>query len=243
MDGGAWEVADHWVAKSRTRLSDFTLTFHFHALEKEMATQSGIVTWRIPGTVEPGGLLSMGSHRVGHDWSNLAAATPYWEISSSSPSLTKAMSWKSLNHIFLCSLLFFDYSVFSCNLSRYSCWYITCMVGAAACFVHSLFWILRVRSWFTEEIWGWIDLTSFDKEPRLCQIGNSVTLVSMTRLEQNKNWRTEAFNFNFHSKNRSFIYFSQNKGKIAFRVLWENLVTVAVRLLSVHPVLITGSWY
>ena len=67
MDGGAWEVADYWVAKSRTRLSDFTLTFHFHALEKEMATHSGIVTWRIPGTVEPGGLPSMGSHRVGHD--------------------------------------------------------------------------------------------------------------------------------------------------------------------------------
>ena len=62
------------VAKSRTRLSDFTFTFHFHALEKEMATHSSVLAWRIPGTVEPGGLPSMGSHRVGHDCSDLAAA-------------------------------------------------------------------------------------------------------------------------------------------------------------------------
>ena len=60
--------------KSRTRLSDFTFTFHFHALEKEMATHSGVLAWRIPGTGETGGLPSMGWHRVGHDWSNLAAA-------------------------------------------------------------------------------------------------------------------------------------------------------------------------
>ena len=59
---------------SRTRLSDFTFTFHFNALEKEMATHSSVLAWKIPGTGEPGGLLSMGSHRVGHDWSNLAAA-------------------------------------------------------------------------------------------------------------------------------------------------------------------------
>ena len=59
---------------SRTRLSDFTFTFHFHALEKEMATHSSVLAWRIPGTGEPGGLLSMGSHRVGHDWSDAAAA-------------------------------------------------------------------------------------------------------------------------------------------------------------------------
>ena len=63
-----------WVAKSRTRLSDFTFTFHYHALEKEMATHSSVLAWRIPGTGEPCGLLSMGSHRVRHDWSNLAAA-------------------------------------------------------------------------------------------------------------------------------------------------------------------------
>ena len=63
-----------WVAKSRTRLSDFTFSFHFHALEKEMATHSSVLAWRIPGTGVPGGLLSMGLHRVEHDWSNLAAA-------------------------------------------------------------------------------------------------------------------------------------------------------------------------
>ena len=66
MDGGAWEAAVHGVAKSRTRLSDFTLTFHFHALEKEMAIHSSVLAWKIPGMGEPGGLPSMGSHRVGH---------------------------------------------------------------------------------------------------------------------------------------------------------------------------------
>ena len=65
MDGGAWWAAVHGVSKSRTRLSDFTFTSHFHALEKEMATHSSVLAWRIPGTGEPGGLLSMGSHRVG----------------------------------------------------------------------------------------------------------------------------------------------------------------------------------
>ena len=67
MDGGAWWAAVHGVAKSRTRLSDFTFTFHFHALEKEMATPSSVLAWRIPATGEPGGLPSMGLHRVGHD--------------------------------------------------------------------------------------------------------------------------------------------------------------------------------
>ena len=74
MDRGAWWAAVHGVTKSRTRLSDFTFTFHFHALEKEMATHSSVLAWRIPGTGEPGGLPSMGWHRVGHDWSDLAAA-------------------------------------------------------------------------------------------------------------------------------------------------------------------------
>ena len=65
MDGGAWWAAVHGVPKSRTQLSDFT--FHFYALEKEMATHSGVLAWRIPGTEEPSGLPSMGSHGVGHD--------------------------------------------------------------------------------------------------------------------------------------------------------------------------------
>ena len=67
MDGGAWWTAVHGVASSRTRLSDFTLFFQFHALEKEMATHSSVLAWRIPGTGEPGGLPSMGSNRVGLD--------------------------------------------------------------------------------------------------------------------------------------------------------------------------------
>ena len=67
MDREAWRAAIHGVAKSRTRLSDFPFTFYFHALVKEMATHSSVLTWRIPGTGEPGGLPSMGSHRVGHD--------------------------------------------------------------------------------------------------------------------------------------------------------------------------------
>ena len=74
MDGGAWWAAVHGVARSWTRLSDFTFTFHFHALEKEMATPSSVLAWRIPGTGELGGLLSMGPHRVRHDWSDVAAA-------------------------------------------------------------------------------------------------------------------------------------------------------------------------
>ena len=74
MGGGAWWAAVHGVAKSQTRLNDFTFTFHFHALEKEMATHSSVLAWRIPGTGEPGGLPSIGSHRVGHNWSDLAAA-------------------------------------------------------------------------------------------------------------------------------------------------------------------------
>ena len=72
MDGGAWWAAVHGVRKSRTRLSDFTFTFPFHALEKEMAAHSSVLAWRIPGMREPGGLPSLGSHRIRHDWSNLA---------------------------------------------------------------------------------------------------------------------------------------------------------------------------
>ena len=74
MDRRAWWAAVHRVAKSQTWLSDLTFTFHFHALEKKMAAHSSVLAWRIPGMGEPAGLPSMGSHRVGHDWSDLAAA-------------------------------------------------------------------------------------------------------------------------------------------------------------------------
>ena len=67
MDGGAWKAVVHGVAEGRARLSDFTFTFQFHALEKEMATHSSVLAWRIPGTGEPGGLPSIELHRVGHD--------------------------------------------------------------------------------------------------------------------------------------------------------------------------------
>ena len=79
MDGGAWKAAVHGVAEGWTQLSDFTFTFHFHALEKEMATHSSVLAWRIPGMGEPGGLLSMGSHRVRHDWSGLPFPSPMQE--------------------------------------------------------------------------------------------------------------------------------------------------------------------
>ena len=96
MDGGAWWAAVHGVTKSRTRLSDFTFTLHFHALEKEMATHSSVLALRIPGTGEPDGLPPMGSHRVGHDWSDLAAAAHWldpvaysqWKVSNRSHSGT-----------------------------------------------------------------------------------------------------------------------------------------------------------
>ena len=89
MDGGAWWAAVHEIAKSRTRLSNFPFTFHFHALEKEMVTHSSVLSWRIPGTGEPGGLPSMGSHRVGHDRSDLAAAAAAMpEINLSAQDLT-----------------------------------------------------------------------------------------------------------------------------------------------------------
>ena len=80
MDGGAWWAAVHGVATSLTRPSDFTFTFHFPALEKEMATHSSVLAWRIAGMAEPGRLPSVGSHRVGHDWSDLAAAAIFHTV-------------------------------------------------------------------------------------------------------------------------------------------------------------------
>ena len=84
MDGGAWKAAVHGITESRTWLNDFTFTFHFHALEKEMASHSSVLAWRIPGTAEPGGLPPMGSHRVGHNWSDLAAAAAVWLLQQQS---------------------------------------------------------------------------------------------------------------------------------------------------------------
>ena len=101
MDGGAWWAAVHGVAKSRTRLSDFTFVFHFHALEKAMATHSSVLAWRIPGTGEPGGLPSIGSHRVGHDWSDLAQQQQQqlaFEVKNSV--ITTQRAWLPLDKLF-----------------------------------------------------------------------------------------------------------------------------------------------
>ena len=109
MGRGAWWAAVHGVAKSQTRLSDFTFTFYFHALEKEMATHSSVLAWRIPGTGEPGGLPSTGLHRVGYDWCNLAAAaantlyySKQWDIMLSSWKQMKINGffyfWPGKNH-------------------------------------------------------------------------------------------------------------------------------------------------
>ena len=99
MDGGAWWAAVHGVTRSWTWLSDFTFTFHLHALEKEMATHSSVLAWRIPGTAEPGGLPCMGSHRVRNDWSDLAAAAEcricvwYVKVTQLCPALCDPMDY------------------------------------------------------------------------------------------------------------------------------------------------------
>ena len=113
MEGGAWWAAVHGVAMSRTWLSDFTFTFHFHALEKEMATHSSVLAWRIPGMGDPGGLLSMGLHRVGHDWSDLAAAAAAAGKESAS---MKTVLFPHLSMLvtrgWACATLAMDYKVF-----------------------------------------------------------------------------------------------------------------------------------
>ena len=99
MDGGAWWAAVHGVMKSRTRLSDFPFTFHFPASEKEMEAYSSVLAWRISRTGEPGGLLSIGSHRVGHDWSDLATIMPMSSTPATTSKLLEIVS-------FVCNLLF-----------------------------------------------------------------------------------------------------------------------------------------
>ena len=138
MDGGAWWAAVHGVTRSRTRLRDFTFTLHFHGLEKEMATHSSVLAWRIPGTGEPGGLLSVGSHRVGHEWSTLAAAAAMFlcvcvHVHASSLSFEHldcfcSVSWllwimifANFYEIFLCKLYYVKPNftilmIFMCNL-------------------------------------------------------------------------------------------------------------------------------
>ena len=117
MDRGAWKAAVHGVAEGRTRLSNFSFTFHFHALEKEMATHSSILAWRIPGTGEPGRLPSMGSHRVGHDWSDLAAAAPWTSRRSNQSVLKETDPGYSLEGLMLkLKCQYFGYLMWRANL-------------------------------------------------------------------------------------------------------------------------------
>jgi len=124
MHGGTWWAAVRGVAKSWTQLSNFIFTFHFHALGKEMAAHSSVLAWRIPGMGEPGGLPSMGSHRVGHDWSDLAAAAAVTEQQQS------FYSFQHIDfHILLDLYLFLSYCKFlKLSFSFYfigwifSCW-------------------------------------------------------------------------------------------------------------------------
>ena len=120
VDGGAWKAAVHGVAEGRTWLSHSTFTFHFHALEKKMATHSSALAWRIPEMAEPGGLPSMGSHRVGHDWSDLAAehslALPFFGIGM------KTDIFQACGHCWVFQIGWhIDYSTFTA--SSFRIWY------------------------------------------------------------------------------------------------------------------------
>ena len=120
MDGGAWLAAVHGVAKSQTRLNNFTFTFYFHALEKEMATHSSVLAWRIPGMGEPHGLPSMGLHRVGHDWSDLACS---YNCTTTSHSTCFFLIWMlvwgvSFRNIFIQISPFHPFNSFCASIRR-----------------------------------------------------------------------------------------------------------------------------
>ena len=151
MDGGAWWAAVRGVAKSRTRLSDFTFTFHFPALEKEMETHSSVLAWRIPGMGEPGGLPSMGSHRVGHDWSDLAAAYG-WK----SPLFTETITILLTRYVVLVQLL--------CHVSFVTPWTITLQAPQTFTISWSLLKFMSIEPWSYEilqvRIMEWVGFPS-----------------------------------------------------------------------------------
>ena len=142
MDGGTWWAAVHGVTGGQTRLSDFTFTFHFHALKKEMATLSSVLAWRIPGMGEPGGLPSMGSHRVRHDWSDLAAAASIltWELRKLRFGDTKWLAQDLIGRKQKCweanpnphmtpTPMIFPWHTFTSLCRTLMCWLITCLLG------------------------------------------------------------------------------------------------------------------
>ena len=137
MYRGAWKAAVHGVTESRTRLSNFTFTFHFHALEKEMATHSSVLAWRMPGTGEPGELPSVGSHRVRHNWSTLAAA---------------AASWKSgLINRFFVSTVFFSIVLSSLPLStQWIFQFFDCLISFSVNYSLQLWLTHPILSWMVE---------------------------------------------------------------------------------------------
>ena len=137
MDGGAWWAAVHGVARSRTWLSDFTFTFHFHALKKEMATHFSVLAWRIPGMAEPGGLPSMGSHRVGHDWSDLAAAAAAFSIHGMWMSWSLEISIQSNSLILLLMWIKYPTKLFQ-------------PLSMTTCSLNCQWLILPLRTWFWE---------------------------------------------------------------------------------------------
>ena len=122
MYGGAWWAAVHGVARSWTRLSNFTFPFHFPALEKAMAAHSSVLAWRIPGTGEPGGLPSMGSHRVGHHWSDLAAAaalrSSLCSILKNGPCVPKRIMY---SFAFRWNALYISVKIIWCNMYTILC--------------------------------------------------------------------------------------------------------------------------
>ena len=132
MDRGAWWAVVHGVAKSRTQLSDFTFTFHFQALKKEIATHSSVLAWRIPGMGEPGGLPSVGSQRVRHNWSDLAAA-------AAAASTVYAITLQHFQHCLILSL--------SMTISICVCRYIH-MVGFLQNSSESSFMFVLVSFWW-----------------------------------------------------------------------------------------------
>ena len=145
MDGGAWWAAVHGVAKSRTWLSDFTFTFHFQALEKEMATHSSVLAWRIQGTGEPYGLPAMGSHRVGHDWSDSAAA-------AAENSCIMKCNWQLLFRVHLKQRF---YSTFTCCLqTRPSCKSAYQYIAEFCFSLKSI--IYSLKQWVVRRIYSWL---------------------------------------------------------------------------------------